>query len=77
MFNSPGMQHMMENMLGNEQMRNFLFNSNPDLKDMIDNNPEVRETFNNPEMLRQSLALLSNPAYAQQAAQQFNRMRND
>jgi len=34
MLNSPFMQQMMENMLGNEQSRNWLFNSNPELREM-------------------------------------------
>jgi len=59
---NPTMMQMMQNIMSNPQSMNQLFNMNPNVRNMMESNTQLREMFQNPEFLRQ----LTSPETLQQ-----------
>ncbi|XP_062209754.1 ubiquitin domain-containing protein DSK2a-like isoform X1 [Phragmites australis] len=58
----PTMMRMMQNIMSNPQSMNQLLNINPNVRNMMESNTQLREMFQNPEFLRQ----LTSPETLQQ-----------
>ncbi|KAF7062165.1 hypothetical protein CFC21_068795 [Triticum aestivum] len=61
---NPAMMQMMQNIMSNPQTMNQLLNMNPNVRNMMESNTQMREMFQNPEFLRQ----LTSPETLQQLA---------
>jgi len=61
-FGNPMMRQAMESMMSNPQMMENLINTNPQLSQMASQNPQVREMLRNPQMMRQAMAMMDDPA---------------
>lgn len=61
---NPTMMQMMQNIMSNPQTMNQLLNMNPNVRNMMESNTQMREMFQNPEFLRQ----LTSPETLQQLA---------
>jgi len=48
--------------MSNPQMMENLINTNPQLNQMASQNPQVREMLRNPQMMRQAMAMMDDPA---------------
>ncbi|XP_051183458.1 ubiquitin domain-containing protein DSK2a [Lolium perenne] len=59
---NPTMMQMMQNIMSNPQSMNQLLNMNPNVRNMMESNTQMREMFQNPEFLRQ----LTSPETLQQ-----------
>nr|CAH8867160.1 unnamed protein product [Trichobilharzia regenti] len=69
MLDSPLVQSLMNNP---EVIRN-LFQANPQMRDLIDRNPELGHMLNNPDLLRQSMEVARNPALMQEMVRNYDR----
>uniref|UniRef100_A0A0D9VP57 Ubiquitin-like domain-containing protein n=1 Tax=Leersia perrieri TaxID=77586 RepID=A0A0D9VP57_9ORYZ len=61
-FQNPTMMQMMQNIMSNPQSMNQLLNINPNVRNMMESNTQLREMFQNPEFVRQ----LTSPETLQQ-----------
>ncbi|KAL5209777.1 hypothetical protein ABZP36_005400 [Zizania latifolia] len=59
---NPTMMQMMQNIMSNPQSMNQLLNINPNVRNMMESNTQLREMFQNPEFVRQ----LTSPETLQQ-----------
>ncbi|CAM0870500.1 unnamed protein product [Alopecurus aequalis] len=59
---NPTMMQMMQNIMSNPESMNQLLNLNPNVRNMMESNSQMREMFQNPEFLRQ----LTSPETLQQ-----------
>uniref|UniRef100_A0ACD5TU45 Uncharacterized protein n=1 Tax=Avena sativa TaxID=4498 RepID=A0ACD5TU45_AVESA len=62
---NPTMMQMMQNIMSNPESMNQLLNMNPNVRNMMESNTQMREMFQNPEFLRQ----LTSPETLQQLIQ--------
>jgi len=59
---NPTMMQMMQNIMSNPQSMNQLLNMNPNVRNMMESNTQMREMIQNPEFIRQ----LTSPETLQQ-----------
>jgi ubiquilin len=57
MMNSP----LVSSMLDNPEVLRSMLQANPQMREMMESNPELAHLFNDPQVLRQSLATSRNP----------------
>ncbi|OEL36133.1 Ubiquitin domain-containing protein DSK2b [Dichanthelium oligosanthes] len=62
MLQNPAMMQMMQNVMSDPQTMNQLLNFNPNARNLMESNTQLREMFQNPEFLRQ----LTSPETLQQ-----------
>ncbi|KAH8497765.1 hypothetical protein Peur_073046 [Populus x canadensis] len=62
LLQNPAVSQMMQSLLSNPEYMNQMLNFNPQLRGMVDSNPQFREMMQNPELLRQ----LTSPETMQQ-----------
>jgi ubiquilin len=62
MLQNPAMMQMMQSIMSDPQTMNQLLNFNPNTRNLMESNTQLREMFQNPEFLRQ----LSSPETLQQ-----------
>merc|ERR1719310_2049733 len=55
------MQQMMDNMLSNPEMLNAMMDMNPQLRELIERNPEIRSVFSDTRMMREHLQAMMDP----------------
>lgn len=65
MMSNPMMQAMMQQVMSNPQFVDWMINNDPQLRSMVQANPQLRQMFSNPEFMR----TLMDPQYLQQAMQ--------
>ncbi|KAL6642759.1 hypothetical protein ACP70R_020940 [Stipagrostis hirtigluma subsp. patula] len=53
MLQNPAMMQMMQSIMSDPQTMNQLLNFNPNARNLMESNPQLREMFQNPEFLRQ------------------------
>nr|BAK06552.1 predicted protein [Hordeum vulgare subsp. vulgare] len=53
---NPTMMQMMQNIISNPQTMNQLLNMDPNVRNMMESNTQMREMFQNPEFLRQLIS---------------------
>lgn len=58
---SPLMQQMQQQLLNDPETMRELFTSNPQIRDLMERNPEVRQVLQDPAMLRQAVQMAQNP----------------
>ncbi|KAL7055039.1 hypothetical protein AAHC03_024182 [Spirometra sp. Aus1] len=69
MVESPLVQSLMSNP---EVMRSIM-QANPQMRELMERNPELNRMLNNPEVLRQSMEIASNPAMMQELMRSYDR----
>uniref|UniRef100_A0A0X3P4F5 Ubiquilin-1 n=1 Tax=Schistocephalus solidus TaxID=70667 RepID=A0A0X3P4F5_SCHSO len=69
MVESPLVQSLMSNP---EVMRSIM-QANPQMRQLMERNPELNRMLNNPEVLRQSMEIASNPAMMQELMRSYDR----
>ena len=52
-------------MLDNPEMIQAAIRSNPQMRELMDNNPEIGHMINNPNLMRQALEMARNPSMMQ------------
>ncbi|PIN17228.1 Ubiquitin-like protein [Handroanthus impetiginosus] len=62
LMQNPAISQMMRNLLSNPQYMNQILGLNPQLQSMFDSNPQLRDTMQNPELIRR----LTSPEMMQQ-----------
>lgn len=62
MMNSPMMTTMMDSFIANPEMARSLMMANPQIRQLIERNPEVGHVFNDPSTFRQMMQLARNPS---------------
>jgi len=60
MLQNPAMMQMMQSIMSDPQTMNQLLNFNPNARNLMESNTQLREMFQNPEFLRQ----LTSPDFA-------------
>lgn len=55
-----------QNLISNPEYIRSLITSNPQIQQLLERNPEVNHMFNNPEVLRQTMEMMRNPAAFQE-----------
>jgi ubiquilin len=65
MLQNPQIQQMMQGLLSNPQYMNQIFNLQPQLRNMLNQNPQFRDMMQNPDFIRQ----MSSPESLQQMMQ--------
>jgi hypothetical protein len=56
----------LQSMLGDSDMMSSLMDSHPALQELMESNPDLRSVFSDPELLRQSMAMMRNPSLMQE-----------
>lgn len=64
---------MMQSMLNNPELIQSFMQSNPTFRQLMEQNPELAQALNNPEMIRESLRLVSNPNLMQEHMRNVDR----
>lgn len=68
---------MMQQMMQNPDMIRSLFGSMQRMQTLMENNPEVNNLLSNPEVLRESLEMVNNPAALQEVMRNYDRALNN
>ncbi|KAK4801573.1 hypothetical protein SAY86_022060 [Trapa natans] len=71
LMQNPAVSQMMQSVFSNPEYVNQILNSNPQLRSMVELNPQLREMLQNPELLRQ----LTSPEMMQQVLSQLTRQQ--
>ena len=61
LMNSPVMQNMMQNIMQNPELVRNMIMGNPQMREVIERNPEVGHMLNDPAVLRQTMQMATNP----------------
>jgi ubiquilin len=61
LMNSPEMQSMMQNIMQNPELVRNMIMGNPQMREVIERNPEVGHMLNDPAVLRQTMQMATNP----------------
>ncbi|CAH8866775.1 unnamed protein product [Trichobilharzia szidati] len=69
MLDSP----LVQSLMSNPEVIRSLFQANPQMRDLIDRNPELGHMLNNPDLLRQSMEIARNPALMQEMVRNYDR----
>eukprot|EP00210_Caulerpa_lentillifera_P008454 g8066.t1 len=64
---------MMQSILNNPELIQSFMQSNPTFRQLMEQNPELAQALNNPEMIRESLRLVSNPNLMQEHMRNVDR----
>jgi ubiquilin len=67
MMNSPMMQSLLDNPELMQNMMQAQMRSNPQMRQMMEANPQLQHVLNDPQVLRDALRVMRNPAARQQA----------
>ena len=68
---------MMQQMMANPQMMRSLFGSMQRMQTLMERNPEVNHLLSNPDVLRESLEMVRNPAALQEVMRNYDRALNN
>lgn len=68
---------MMQQMMANPGMIRSLFGSMQRMQNLMERNPEVNHLLSNPEVLRESLEMVRNPAALQEVMRNYDRALNN
>ncbi len=55
-----------QSLMSNPEIMRSLIQSNPQMQQLMDRNPEINHMLNNPEILRQTMEIARNPAMLQE-----------
>ncbi|KAH8856889.1 Ubiquilin-1 isoform 1 [Schistosoma japonicum] len=69
MLDSP----LVQSLMSNPEVIRSLFQANPQMRDLIERNPELGHMLNNPDLLRQSMEIARNPAMMQEMVRNYDR----
>ncbi|CAI9765423.1 unnamed protein product [Fraxinus pennsylvanica] len=72
LLQNPAMGQMMQSLLSNPQYMEQILGFNPQLRSMLDTNPQLLEMMQNPDILRQ----LTSPVMMQQQISQYSRQQS-
>uniref|UniRef100_A0A5K3FPG6 Ubiquilin n=1 Tax=Mesocestoides corti TaxID=53468 RepID=A0A5K3FPG6_MESCO len=69
MMESP----LVQSLMSNPEMMRGIMQSNPQIRELMERNPELNQMLSNPDVLRQSMEIASNPAMLQEMMRSFDR----
>lgn len=75
--NPETMQTMMQQMMSNPNTMRSLFGSMQRMHSLMERNPEVNHLLSNPDVLRESLEMVRNPAALQEVMRNYDRQLNN
>ena len=61
-------------MLDNPEMIQAAIRSNPQMRELMDSNPEIGHMINNPQLMRQALEMTRNPSMMQVKCQRLQKI---
>lgn len=73
MLNNP----MMQAVLNNPDLLRSIFQSNPAIRNLMEQNPEFAQLLNNPQLLRESLQMASNPSLLREQMRNTDRVMSN
>ncbi|XP_067933008.1 ubiquilin-2-like [Watersipora subatra] len=65
---------MMHAIFNNPEVMRSMITSNPQMRELMESNPEINHMLNNPDLMRQTLELVRNPAAMQEMMRQQDRV---
>jgi ubiquilin len=69
MLNNP----MMQNLMNSPDLMSSMLQSNPQMRELMERNPELNHILNNPDMMRQAMEMMRNPAMFQEMLRSHDR----
>lgn len=64
---------LVQNMVNNPEMIRNVVSSNPQIQSLMDRHPELGHALNNPDVIRQAMQVIRNPAMMQEMMRNYDR----
>ncbi|VUZ39823.1 unnamed protein product [Hymenolepis diminuta] len=64
---------LVQSLMSNPEIMRSIMQSNPQMREIMERNPELGQMLTNPEILRQSMEIASNPALVQEMMRSYDR----
>nr|CDS30825.1 ubiquilin 1 [Hymenolepis microstoma] len=64
---------LVQSLMSNPEVMRSIMQSNPQMREIMERNPELGQMLTNPEILRQSMEIASNPALVQEMMRSYDR----